>query len=280
VNSSGQSVNEVVMSKKMCLLLLGPAPVLSLGVAVTLFSAPAAGEGTALLARARELVELLETLRLTRVTREREHRVRIDALEHQIERLRAEERIAEEERFAEEKALDEAFRRIQAVDAEAAALSASLSETRRALLDGVTRASGRIRAGFPHRSKEREEALDGVRAVASGQDFDALLRAFESYRSFFFEEIRRAREIELRREVVLHGERRGERAQVLRLGLVEEIWLAEDGSTARIVGPAGVSADLDPAEIELLRALFELKRGWRPPRLLAVPFVLRGSEDP
>jgi len=136
-----------------------------------------------------------------------------------------------------------------------------------------------IRAGIPHRRDARAEAFEQAAALLGTESEDGAAEAegLQRFLAAAGQEMQLAATREVKSETVALSEDVSKHAYVARFGLVNEIFVTEDGTHAGIASrdaatPWRVLAD--PADVEAITAILDCVRKRRAPELLAVPFAL------
>jgi len=141
------------------------------------------------------------------------------------------------------------------------------------------RLGGAARKGIPHRRAARTEAFEGAAELLASDAGDGE-RAAEGLRRFLAAaalEMQLAATRELKSETVDLGAGVAKHAYVARFGLVNEVFVTEDGTCAGFASRQEASPwriASSPSERERITAVLDGVRKRRPPELVAVPFVV------
>ena len=121
------------------------------------------------------------------------------------------------------------------------------------------------------RSRVADSVLSDLESTESTRRAAGLLALWD----FLGEELQRAHSLEHRSEPVrIDGGRRRIHAFVARIGLVQEVFVSEDGRAVGVAGPKGWQTDLTPQTASGIKVLVDLLRRSGHPRIVSVPFSL------
>lgn len=209
---------------------------------------------------------------------------RIAELEHQVSEIRnevdrAQQRVNQLEQ-AIGKARQQRDRLEQSIETATEAVTAEAESVRQ-----------RIERGIPMDRADRAGEAASVAQRAAGEEVQEQTGAVEDYFSLMGQELRRAGSRNRWNEPVhLDGGQRREHAYQVRLGLMSQMFVSEDGS---LIGLAANSSqrswrtELDRSLERSIRAAVDMMRERQPPQLSPVPVPYRpataeisGSESP
>jgi len=231
--------------------------------------------GKALARKIHETVEAIHAVRLERLRLQEQHKSDVGEIDRQIERLR-------NDLEQTDAAVREEAAKLRAVEAHVeedkrAKQRAELvvSQAAASALDAAGGMAARVRGGIPYHKPQREERIG--RVVEGLEDRDLLVQAdaLSNYFSFCAGELRLAGSVQLWNEpVLLDGGERQTHAYQVRLGLVSQFFVSEDGGTVGLAArQTGREWDLEVnrSRQRQLRAILDVLQQRRPPEVVAVP---------
>jgi hypothetical protein len=229
------------------------------------------------------LAEKTRQLQLVRSQRAqlRAQRTKVD---RQLAELRARAGEMKEQVAAEQSLVERLERRARNAEERPAAQEEVIVTAAKGARLAMQDVRERIQAGAPVSRRERldrvEVLLDRLSSADPIEQGEALVDAW----SFLEEELRQARTIELRNEAVVFDDGRVRKDSYrVRIGLVGELLVAEDGSTVAVASshePDGWLRRLDAAkQSQVKRAVYVLRH--QLPELVTVPFAVSPEQrDP
>jgi hypothetical protein len=136
-----------------------------------------------------------------------------------------------------------------------------------------------IRAGIPHQRSVRAKAFEEAAALLGAESGDGKREAegLQRFLTAVAQEMQLAATREVKSETVALDAEVSKYAYVARFGLVNEVFVTEDGTHAGIASRDAASpwrVMRDPADVEAITAILDCVRKRRAPELVAVPFAL------
>lgn len=237
----------------------------------------------ALARKIHETIERIHTRRAERLRLREQHQAHTGEVERQIERMKDEIERTGAVLREERKRVEELGARLEAARKIKRKGERLLSKAVEVAMPSVEKMTGRVSSGIPCRRKERREQIErimaGLRSSVLREQADALV----DYSTFHAEELRLANSIDLWNEpVLLDGGKREVHAYQIRLGLVNQFFVSEDGRTIGLaVGEVGREWDLkpDPVQCRQIRTALEILQERRPPGVFSVPFGIPTSSS-
>ncbi len=222
-----------------------------------------------------ETVEAIHAVRLERLRLQEQHESNVGEIERQIERLR-------DDLEKTDAAVREEAEKLHAVKAQVEqdkrakrAAELLVSQVAASVLDAAGRMAKRVSAGIPYRKPQRQEQIGRVVEELGDSDLLVQADALTDYFSFCAEELRLAGSVHLWNEpVLLDGGKRQTHTYQVRLGLVNQFFVSEDGET---VGLAARRTDrewdlqVDRSRRRQLRVILDVLQQRRPPEIVPVP---------
>lgn len=137
-----------------------------------------------------------------------------------------------------------------------------------------------IRAGIPHQRSLRAEAFEQAAVLLKAESEDRGKQEAEGLQRFFAavaQEMQLAATREVKSETVALDAELSKHSYVARFGLVNEVFVTEDGTHAGIASRNAATpwrVMRDPNDVAAITAVLDCVRKRRPPELVAVPFAL------
>jgi len=144
-------------------------------------------------------------------------------------------------------------------------------------------AAARVSQGIPFQLAARHAQVSGVTADMASDDAARRIRAVAALAEFLTEELRLAATRQLIAQPIhLDNATRRVEAYQLRLGLVNQLFMSEDGTEAgyAVGGESAWTPIATPDERAMIVRAVEQARQVRPPSLDSVPSVLRREPSP
>ena len=223
-------------------------------------------------------IEQLHQIRQQRATEEKALEQQSATLDNQIDRLKVDVTNLESPVKSQRDTVADLEKRVAAHGASIRASSATLKIAADALAGSASAIHDRIAAGIPYRRDERAQRFAHLTEALRGNDPDARAAALSDYWAAATEELRLAGTMQLWNEPVkLDGGKRQVNAYQLRLGLVNQLFITEDGHTA---GTAAMRADTDwlPIAPDAVRQTFDVARQQKSAQITPIPFQRRGGQ--
>ena len=238
---------------------------------------PQKDERTVLAERIRAQVERIQESRGEFLAAQRDHASALARLEAQIETLEENRDHLQVEASGERKrAADLESKLVLERDALARA-RADLTAMAASVRPIAQRMASRISSGIPHRRDERAAEFVEVDRILSLGDDKENARALLRFWGAVAEELRLLKTRQLTNVEVRLGGGRTKHAYVARLGLVNELFVSEDGETVGIA--ARRAAELwrlvtDPVDRQRIVHALQMLQQRRPPGVELLPFLL------
>ena len=237
-----------------------------------------AGEAAAHSRQARSIAEAVERLQSLREAARRERETfasRHGELRRQTERLRRELDDLEDEVASIRNEVDRLESRTNEIDRLTQRHRQTIDRALAAVRPAIVETRRRIASGVPYRRASRLARLDGLAADLTDDDPAARAEAAAGLWTLLLDDIALARRIESINEPVHtdDGARRMHAWQV-RIGLVQQAFLSEDGGTVGLSEPAEASAwrtGLSPERAGAVRRAVGILRRQQRPTLVPLP---------
>lgn len=221
-----------------------------------------------------EAVEKIAAMRMERLSLQQGYREQLSEIETQTERLqgelgKTEAKVSEEQRTVN--ALETQAEQDKKIWQIAKDLLHQASGSSVRALEVVKK---RVTSGIPYQRRERLRQIEQILGGLRSADIKTLAAALHDGCRFFAEELRLGRTITLWNEPVTMEDGRWQKhAYQVRLGLVNQFFISEDGQTiclaAQIPNQDWQAADLIQAQ--QLQAILAILQRRRPPQVISVP---------
>jgi hypothetical protein len=232
-------------------------------------------ESAALAKQIRDKIEALHQMRAKRLVEHQSHRDRLAQVDRQIQRL-------QEDKSRVQKLVKANFTSVQALkqeaktsDSERIAAELLLADMAKEALPLALRCQARIQNGIPFLKEDRGARIDGIVQDLKGSSVLKQGRALVEFFSLAGEELRHARGIEFWNSQ-LQVDQQKIHAYVARFGLVNQIYISEDGRDMGVFDPKAKGSwrrDLSKDEKNQLLIALQTLQGRRPPEISPLPFL-------
>jgi hypothetical protein len=228
----------------------------------------------------RQQIEALHKVRARRLTAHQSHRDDLARVDRQIERLGEDKESVREVVAAHQKSVLSLQQSAKNRDRERMAAEQLIADMADKALPIVQQTLKRVDVGIPF---QRGDRLIRIKDIIKGLKESSGISKGEALVDFFKlagEELRHARAIEFWNAPLQIGQQKLH-AYVVRLGLVNQIFVSEDGQQVGIFGAEERGSwrrDLTEGERAQLLSALKILQGRRPPELLALPFEPRGNQ--
>lgn len=227
----------------------------------------------------------LHAIRMERQVLNEQQKLKIAEVNGQIKRIENDiEKTTTDllgEKTIEDKMLSEIDKNMEFKEATENLLSGSVERS----LPVAIRIKERLDVGIPYRKRERQDKTNRIITGLEQSHLKDRAEAVLDCLSFIYEELRLADSISLWNEPVLLDEgKRSLHAYQIRMGLVEQYFISEDGQVAGIAAKKPgqdwiLQPDLVPRE--QIKLLLDTLQERRPPDVIPVPFSIKeGSTFP
>ena len=223
-----------------------------------------------------ETIERVHTVRFERADLQKRYRQEQKVLEQQIARLESDLEASEESLSLDQQRVSSFQKRVEKQAAQSQQNAKLLKQTAKLTLVYVRRFQSRVLHGIPYRRDQRNEKLNRVIQDLGHRDPAVAGETVIDFMAIASDELQLGQSIDLWNESVSvspHGRR--VHAYQLRLGLVQQAFVSEDGQWSRL---ASFSASQpwetqinDTHQEQLLQAIRILQKQ-SPPRLVPFPF--------
>lgn len=250
-------------------------------IAITANLARAGSKENARLARElRAKLEAIHKLRATRLSKNQNHRERLARVDRQIQRLKDDTRSVQALVDADRALIQKLKADTKKSESERIAAALLISELADRALPVAEKTKARIDAGIPF---QKDDRLTRITAVVEGLKDKSPIKqglALSELFSMAGEELRYARGIEFWNTRLPIGEQKIH-AYVMRIGLVNQLYISEDGLQTGIFDPKADGlwrkALSDQERDRVLNALRVLQ-GRQPPEIAPLPFSKGGQK--
>jgi TolA-binding protein len=223
----------------------------------------------ALARKIRETVAQLQKIRAERRALQKQHENRVEELDQRIGALQRRLREVEAEAEQAQQRVDQVRDSIESGRDRAGQLRDAIAGSAEPVGKAAERIRDRVRAGIPLRRAERTDELSSIADRAASDGATGRAGAIDDFFSFLGEELQRAGERKQWNEPVrLEGGDRRVQAYQIRVGLVSQMFVGEDGRTlglaAKRADPpwrTGLNADVE----RQIRTALEILQQRRPP---------------
>lgn len=250
-------------------------------VAVTASFARAGSQENARLAKElRTKLEALHQLRAARFSEHQAHRERLARVDRQIQRLKDDTRSVQALVDADRALILKLKAASKKAESERIGAALLISELADRALPIAKSTKGRIEAGIPF---QKDDRLSRINAVVEGLQDESPIRkglAISELFSMAGEELRYARGIEFWNTRLPIGEQKIH-AYVMRIGLVNQLYISEDGLQTGVYGPKEKGLwrkTLSETERDQVLNALRVLQGRQPPDIAPLPFVKGGQK--
>jgi hypothetical protein len=233
-----------------------------------------------LAAAIRARIHAIEAARKVHLADRAAHQQKMESLDAAVADLAAQRDRSAEEASALRQRLAQAQTELQQRRVRSEKELAAVRSWARAARPVALRLAESIRAGIPHQRSIRADAFEQAAALLGAEPDDRGKQAAEGLQRFLTavaQEMQLAATREVKSETVALDAELSKHAYVARFGLVNEVFVTEDGTHAGIASRDAASpwrVMRDPDDVAAITAVLDCVRKRRPPELVAVPFAL------
>ena len=266
-----------MLRTRLKIIAIGVTGALAAGAAAQSPGTDAGGAEASPEALAKRIERTLEELRSVRSERRaarEEHEQRRSGLERQIRRLEADRAAARRRRDEARRRLEKREKSLAAARERRAAARAFLDEAAKAAAGPIDAARARLEAGIPWKRAAGLERLGSAREALGAEAPGERGQGVERFLDWARTRLAKAASIETFHEpvVLADGDRRVP-AHQLRIGLLQQAFVSEDGETIGIAAGGGKRWRLvaDPALRRTIRRASAMARQKTAPSVIALP---------
>ena len=231
----------------------------------------------------RRTVEAIHAVRMKRLRMQEQYQARIDEIQKQIKRLEADLKDTITDVHNEKACVDKLSAGIKRFKEFNKAVTYLLTKTTNMILPVLKRMQYRVAAGIPYHRDERLARVESIIEDVSNADIMTKGEGLKNFWLFVSEELQLAKSIKLWNEpVFLEGGKRRKHAYQVRLGLVNQFFIAEDAVSIGLASKdaaGGWNMGLGELYCGKLRNALQILQQRRPPELISIPFTVMSSQD-